>query len=90
MHPNVSIILSAAILRMKDALERRASVAMAIVRHIDVSHQKPTVIPHHVEIEVATEVLVGCYQVVHKSYIVVSSMVSKEVVHESTNASEAD
>jgi hypothetical protein len=43
MHPNVSIILIAAILWVKDALERRTSVAKAIVRlpaRIDVSHQK--------------------------------------------------
>ena len=43
MHPNVSIIVGAAILRVKDALLE--SVATEIVRlpgRIDVSHQKQT------------------------------------------------
>jgi hypothetical protein len=42
MHPNLSIIVGAAILRVKDTLERRTSVATQIVRlpaRLDVSHQ---------------------------------------------------
>ena len=41
MHPNVSINIDAAILRVKDALERRTPVATQIVRlpaRIDVLH----------------------------------------------------
>ena len=47
MHPNVSIIVGAAILRVKDALEWRTSVVTEIVSlpaRIDVSHQKYTLL----------------------------------------------